>query len=330
MDLLLRAIAATPDAASPAAPVMRVLAAVTTDLVQESCRRHELHGLDAIALGRALTAGCLLTTLTKSAAERLRVDLRAIPDLRGAPDPRGGGDGDLGGFLIDAHGDGTVRGCLRRGLGDTPLRSTLERASGRLPLSPFLGRRGALTVTRDFHRPEDMSAGTDARYQGTVELVAGEVDLDLEHYLNASEQVPSLLRCDVVLDGRGGVLRAAGVLCQTLPGGDHEALAPVRERLAGEALATLLLQPRAPAELVRFALGGGEFEAVGETPLAFRCNCGPAVARDILAMLGADDVDALAGERDVTEVRCSYCGERYLLTAADLRALAAELRLRRS
>ncbi|MDC0670280.1 Hsp33 family molecular chaperone HslO [Nannocystis radixulma] len=322
MDVLLRAIAAAPDAAAPAAPTMRTLAAVTTDLVQESCRRHGLHGLEAIALGRALTAGCLLTTLTKSPNERLRVDARSFTDLRGS----GGSDGEPGGFLIDAHGDGTVRGCLRRGFGDTPLRSTLERASGRLPLSPFLGRRGALTVTRDF----DLSAGTDNRYQGTVDFVAGEVDLDLEHYLNASEQVPSLLRCDVLLDGNGGVLRAAGILCQTLPGGDHEALAPLRERLAGEALATLLLLPREPGELLRFALGGATFEPVAETPLAFRCNCGPSVARDIVAMLGADDVDALAGERDVTEVRCAYCGERYNLTAADLRELATELRLHRS
>ncbi|WAS93830.1 Hsp33 family molecular chaperone HslO [Nannocystis punicea] len=322
MDVLLRAIAAAPDSASPELPAMRALAAVTTALVQESCRRHRLHGLEAIALGRALTAGCLLTTLTKSPAERLRVDARSFSDLPGVA----GADGEPGGFLLDAHGDGTVRGCLRRGFGDSPLRATLEHASGRLPLSPFLGRRGALTVTRDF----DLSSGTDSRYQGTVELVAGEVDLDLEHYLNASEQVPSLLRCEVLLDAGGGVLRAAGLLCQTLPGGEGELLAPLRERLAGEALASLLLLPREPADLLRFALGGGPFEAVGETPLAFRCNCGPSVARDIVAMLGADDVDALAGERDVTEVRCSYCGEGYPLTAADLRELAAELRLRRS
>lgn len=314
MDKLIRAIAAAPGDNSSAA--LRVLAATTTELVQEACRRHELRGLDAIALGRALTAGCLLTTLTKSPAERMRVDLRAHSEA----------DGASGGLLVDARGDGTVRGCLRRGFGDTPLRATLERASGRLPLAPFLGRRGALTVTRDF----DLSPGTDSRYQGTVELAAGEVDLDLQHYLNTSEQVPSLLRCDVLLDASGGVLRAGGVLCQTLPGGDREALAAIDERLAGEALAALLLQPREPAELIRFALGGGEFEALGEGALAYRCNCGPELAREVVGTLGADDIDALAGEREVTEIRCSYCGERYHLTAADLRALAAELRLKRS
>lgn len=316
MDLILRAIAAAPDPSGAevgSAPALRVLAAVTTDLVLEACARHELRGLDAIALGRALTAGCLLTTLTKLADERLRIDLRGSGGV---------GDGEGGGLLVDAHGDGSVRGCLRRGLGDSPLRATLERASGRLPLSPFLGRRGALTVTRDL--------GPGSRYQGTVELVAGEVDVDLEHYLNVSEQIPSLLRCDVVLDGAGGVARAGGLLCQAFPGGDHSVLAPLRARLADEALATLLLQPREPHELVRFVLGGDDFEDMGQSPLQFRCTCNPSVARDIVAILGADDVDALAGERDITEVRCSYCGERYFLAADDLRALAAELRLRRS
>ncbi|HEY8380458.1 MAG TPA: Hsp33 family molecular chaperone HslO, partial [Nannocystis sp.] len=263
-------------------------------------------------LGRALTAGCLLATLSKLAEERLRIDFRS----------RVRDDDPPGGLLVDARGDGTVRGCLRRGFGDVPLRAALERTTGRLPLAPFLGRRGTLLVTRDF------DAGN--RYQGTVELVAGEVDLDLEHYLNTSEQLPSLLRCDVVLDPVGGVLRAGGILCQTFPGAGPEVLAPLRARLADDALAALLLQPREPAELVRFVLGGADFEDMGKSPLHYRCPCNISVARDILATLGADDLDALARERDSTEVRCSYCGERYHLTSADLHELAAELRWSRS
>lgn len=299
MDQLLRAI--TADA------TLRVLAAVTTDLVVEACRRHELRGVEAVALGRALTAGCLLTTLTKSPGERLRVELRS--------------DGPLGGLLVDAHGDGTVRGCLLRQLGDHPLRDRLEPTAGRLPLMPFVGRRGTLTVTRDL--------GLDNRYQGTVDLAGGDVDVDLEHYLNASEQIPSLLHCDVVLDANRGVARAAGILCQTFPGGDRELLDDVR-RTVVDGFSTLLLQPREPHEIVRFALGGGAFEEMEHSPLAFRCNCGPEVARSVVSTLGADDLDALAGERDETEVRCSYCGERYLLRPDDLRAIAGDLRRSRS
>lgn len=300
MDQLLRAI--TADAS------LRVLAAVTTDLVVEACRRHELRGIEAIALGRALTAGCLLTTLTKSLDERMRVDMRS--------------DGPLGGLLIDARGDGGVRGCLRRGLGEHPLRDRVEGDRGRLPLAPFVGRHGALTVTRDL--------GLENRYQGTVEVATGEVDADLEHYLNASEQIPSLLHCDVVLDAGRGVLRAGGVLCQTFPGGDPDVLTPIRETLADDGLATLLLQPRAPHEIAGFVLGGDAFQDMGSQPLTFRCKCDLSVARGVLATLGAEDIEALATEREETEVRCSFCGQRYILRPPDLRALAAELRSRRS
>lgn len=300
MDLLLRAI--TADAS------LRVLTAVTTDLVVEACRRHELRGVEAVALGRALTAGCLLTTLTKSTGERMRVDLRT--------------DGLLGGLLLDARGDGSVRGCLRRSLGSHPLRALVESVRGRLPLAPLMGKHGALTVTRDL--------GLETTYQGHVDAVAGEVDADLEHYLNTSEQIPSLLQCDVVLDGLGGVLQAAGILCQTFPGGDPEVLAPIRGALADDGLATLLLQPRTPHEIAGFALGAVELEEMGTQPLVFRCQCDPSVARGVVATLGAEDIEALATEREETEVRCSFCGARYVLRPPDLRALAAELRSTRS
>lgn len=300
MDQLLRAI--TADAS------LRVLAAVTTDLVVEACRRHELRGAEAVALGRALTAGCLLTTLTKSTRERLRVDLRT--------------DGLLGGLLLDARGDGSVRGCLRRALGDHPVRRLVEAEAGRMTLSPLLGSHGVLTVTRDL--------GLENTYQGTVDVVAGEIDVDLEHYLNASEQLPSLLRCDIVLDGLGGVEQAAGVLCQTFPGGDPEVFEPIFAALGDDRFTTWLATPRTPLEVAAFALGDVELTEMATEPLAFRCHCDLSVARGVVATLGAEDIEALAGEREETEVRCAFCGERYILRPPDLRALAAELRSHRS
>jgi S1-C subfamily serine protease len=79
---------------------LRVVAAVTTELVAEACDRHALRGVEAVALGRALTAGCLLTTLTKHATERLRVRAARL----GAAARAAG----------RCRGDGSVRGCLQR------------------------------------------------------------------------------------------------------------------------------------------------------------------------------------------------------------------------
>jgi len=298
VDRLHRAISSALD--------LRVVVVTTTELVREACRRHEIGGAEAVVLGRALTAGCLLSTLSKSASERVRLEFR--------------GDGPLGRIHVDSRGDGRVRGFLGRP-GDAPPRPLPAAAAGRLRIGALVGE-GALAITRDLD--------LENPYQGVVALQSGEIDEDLQHYLDHSEQMPSALGCEVLLDAQGGVLRAAGVLAQTFPGGDTEVLDQVRASIRDGALADLLRQPREGDALIGFALAGGPFEILGEHDLAFRCTCSPARARAVLSLLGADDLDALADEQGATEVRCSFCGERYQVPEAELHDLAAEIRRERS
>ncbi len=295
---------------------LRVIAAITTGVVQEACQRHGLRGVEAVALGRALTAGCLLTTLTKHPNERLRLEIRSAGPLRG--------------LLVDARGDGSVRGCLHRHLTPDQRRRFASAApdpaavhmAQRQSVAAALGQPGNLSVTRDL--------GLEQSYQGTVDLVSGEVDGDLDHYLNTSEQLPSVLACEVIVDPHGQVLRAAGLLCQTFPDGDTTELEHLRGRLAAGQFTDLLHHDRSCSELIGFALAGEDHDDMGAKPLEFRCNCGVDRARSVVATLGAADIETLAGEQPTTEVRCEYCGMVYTLTAAQLRELADELRQGRS
>lgn len=296
MDLLLRGLDAD--------KAIRVVVAVSTTLVREAAQRHHLRGSAAVLLGRGLTAGALLATLTKHEDERVRIAMR--------------GDGPLGRVLVDAHGDGRVRGCF-----------VDERASeivesprpGRAVLGPLVGR-GQITVTRDL--------GLENTYQGVVELRSGELDEDLERYLTESEQLPSVMCCHVVVGSEGEVVRAAGVLAQTFPGSDPTSLDRVRRVLQSDGLADVLRQDREAEALMGFALTGEAFHAAEPTTLRFSCGCGEERARSVVSTLGADDIDALADEQGGTEVRCSYCGDVFALSEVDLRALAAELREQRS
>ena len=296
VDELLRGINASED--------IRVVTAVTTALAREGCRRHELRGPEAVVLGRALTAGCLLATLTKNDDERVRIQIR--------------GDGPAGRVLVDARSDGTVRGCLEP---RTEGAVTVERGSGRLSIGRLVGS-GQIIVTRDI--------GLEQEYQGVVEIASGEIDVDLEAYLSSSEQLPSVLACEVVLDSRGEVLRAAGALCQTFPEGDAAVLDRVRGAVRGTGFADLLRQDRSAAEVAGFALFGTEHRAVESRALNFKCRCGRERALSVLSTLGADDVAKLAEEQSETEVKCSYCNEAYVLSSDDLRELAQRLREERS
>jgi len=277
---------------------IRVVAAVTTDTVREGCRRHGLRGVEAMALGRGLTAGCLLATLTKTEDERLRLSLQSSAAIKS--------------MLVDARGNGTVRGCITSRL-KAPVMPQGEQ------IGAFVGS-GQLVITRDLGLPKP--------YQGVVPLSSGEIDEDIETYLNGSEQLPSVLRCRVILDSAGDVVRAGGVLCQTFPESDPESLEPLRGVLLG--LTSLLQKDRTPEELMGFALLGGKFDAMAQSELSYHCVCGRDRALSVVSSLGAEDIDKLATEQESTEIRCSFCGDTYTLSADDLRALAVTLRETRS
>jgi molecular chaperone Hsp33 len=284
---------------------LRVVTAVVSDLVREGCRRHGLRGVEAVALGRALAAGCLMATLTKNDKERVRIAFDAA--------------GPIGKLLVDAHGGGDVRGCLERRLDDAVLGPAV---GGRTELATWIGTSGRLVVTRDL--------GLEHQYQGVFEVIDGEIDRDLERYLEGSEQLPSVLGCDVVLDNQGEVLRAAGVLCQSFPGAPPEVIEPIRRAVHGDGLTNLLAHERTTDELMGFALAGDAFEPLGEQALHFRCNCGPSRVFAVLSTLGADDLEQLATEPGDTEVRCSYCGTAYSVGPDELLDLAKRLREHRS
>jgi molecular chaperone Hsp33 len=175
-------------------------------------------------------------------------------------------------------------------------------------------------------------------YQGVVELRSGELDEDIERYLSESEQLPSVLRCHVVVDAEGEVVRAAGVLAQTFPGSEPERLDRLRAAVGGDAggaatdgLVDVLRQDRSAEELMGFSLAGEEHHVLEEpTALRFACECGRQRALAVVSTLGAEDIEALADERGGTDVRCNYCGDSYAVTEAELRELAEQLREQRS
>ena len=286
---------------------VRIIAAVTTDVAREASRRLVARELEATVLARMATATCMLATLAKEGHERVMVNLR--------------GDGPLGRIISDAWGDGRVRVCLERRLEDASVLLP-PGDSGRPSVASAVGTTGSLTVTRDLD--------LDQQYQGSVDLISGEIDRDVEHYLNTSEQLPSILRCVTLLDSRGEVLRSAGIMAQVLPGTPADHLEQVRSRLDETTLREVLAQDRAALDLAVFANGGEPVKTHGTTNLEFFCPCDEAHARRVVSSLGAADLETLAGEQPITDVRCHFCGENYALDSATLRAIAAELRAQAS
>jgi molecular chaperone Hsp33 len=276
----------------------RVVAATTTRTVREIARRHNLRGVAAVALGRAVSAGLMLATLTK---DEEQVTLQIL------------GDGPLGSITVDARSSGRVRGYLKHP-GAVPW--TGVAAQARLSLAEAVGSKGVVSVIRDL--------GLAQNYAGQTALQTGEIDSDVEKYLVESEQVDSVLRCDTLVDGEGEVLASAGLLVQTLPQAAGEALVEfIRQTLDEQRLSQVLSE--AAGELDAEVLARSLLAPVSESlqtlerrPVTFSCACSRARAAATLEMLHQEDLQAMILEDNQARVTCNFCGEQYVFSESEL------------
>jgi molecular chaperone Hsp33 len=186
-------------------------------------------------------------------------------------------------------------------------------------VADLVGRRGVVNVVRDL--------GLKELYQGQIALVTGEVDEDIEAYLRMSEQVPSALGCDVVLDDSHKVAAAAGVLVQVMPGGDPDIVREVQHALRTDLIADLLREGVRSARTVAeraWPLGSLEFIG-GERGVRFHCRCSPERIGEMLALLGTVDLDEMIAENKPAEVVCNYCNTRYQIGRTELEQIRARV-----
>jgi molecular chaperone Hsp33 len=276
-------------------PGVRAFAAVTTDLTEEARRRHDCFPVAAAALGRTMTAALLLAANLKT-DEYLTIRIA--------------GDGPLGGVIADAHAQGTVRGYVRHPQVELPLNGH------KLPVGQAVGQ-GHIHVTR--------FTGLKQPFSGTAELVSGEIGEDVAHYLLVSEQTPSTVALGVLVKPDYSVGAAGGIVVQAMPGADDAVLAKVEANLAALPPVSELVRGGADAASLLLKVFAGLEAAVFEpAKLAFLCQCSTERVEAMLVSLGRDELADMAAEGQA-EVRCHFCGEKYLVAGERLHELLAAI-----
>ena len=283
---------------------VRVVAALTTEVTREAARRHQAGPAAALALGRGLTAGLLLATLTK---DEERVSLQVL------------GDGPLGGVTVDADSGGTARGYVKNPHAAFP--AAAAGAPGRPSLAALVGENGIVSAIRDL--------GLRESFSGQTALASGEIDEDVERYLLESEQIASALASDAIVAPGGSLEVAGGILVQALPGSDgDQVVAAAREALrAGGLRAILAARPDSAEALIDVALGSrfGAVQVLDHRPVRFHCPCSRSRAATSLALLGDAELSAMILEDGKAEVTCNFCRARYEFDETALETIRREL-----
>jgi len=284
----------------------RVVVATATQALRAMAGRHGIVGVPTVALGRCALCGLLLATLTK---DEEQVTLQVI------------GDGPLGGVTVDARSSGRVRGFVKRPAAVTW--NPALAAATRLAIGDAIGKNGVVAVTRDL--------GMAQNYCGQVTMQSSEIDDEVERYLNTSEQIDSMLRCETLVDREGRVTAAAGLLVQTLPQAHGAAVVEfLRDTLRGpvfsNVVARALGQGRVEPEFIaRAALGqlAGDLQVLEKRPVSFFCPCSRERAEATLGMLRHEDLQEMTLDTGEAEVTCNFCSLEYRFSAAALERIRA-------
>ena len=157
-------------------------------------------------------------------------------------------------------------------------------------------------------------------YQGVVEVDPAGVAASLERYMQRSEQL------DTRLWLAAGEERVAGLLLQKLPASDD----PDDDRwnraihLAETVTAPELLE-LPPRRLLHRLYHQEDIRLFDPRPVSFRCSCSGERVRDMLRMLGYDEVRSIIEERDTVEVTCEFCNRAYEYDRVDAEQLFASV-----
>lgn len=154
------------------------------------------------------------------------------------------------------------------------------------------------------------------RYQSLVSLNAETLSEALQDYFLQSEQLPTRL----LLAANGN--QVAGLMLQKLPGDEGDSDGWNR---AGALFDTLLrdeLLAVSGAELLHRLFHEEQPTILAERPLHFACSCSRERVAAMLQTLGpAEAAASVAGGQ--TEVRCEFCGQRYVFSEAEIEELFA-------
>lgn len=278
---------------------IRVLAAITTDVLREAVRRHESSPTVSAAFGRVLT-GTLLLGGTFKDYDRLTVKIEA--------------SGPVGGIVAETTGNGTVRGYVKNPHVELP-----PAGNGKFDVGGIVGD-GTFYVIRE----SGFDIGLHKEpYVGSVPLVSGEIAEDFAYYLAKSEQIPSAVLLGVLLKSAEPFVTASGgVLVQMLPGANEHIITMIEDTVRHAPHVTTSIEAGAkPEDLLKLALGEVDFEVLEERDVAFQCNCSMEKAKAMIASLGKTEVESMLKEDKGATMTCGFCNETYQLTEEHLKEI---------
>ncbi|AAK33235.1 TPA: Hsp33 family molecular chaperone HslO [Streptococcus pyogenes] len=268
----------------------------STETVALAQEKHNTLSSSTVALGRTLIANQILAANQKGDS---KITVKVI------------GDSSFGHIISVADTKGHVKGYIQNTGVDIK-----KTATGEVLVGPFMGNGHFVTI---------IDYGTGNPYTSTTPLITGEIGEDFAYYLTESEQTPSAIGLNVLLDENDKVKVAGGFMVQVLPGASEEEIARYEKRLQEMPAISHLLASKNHVDALLEAIYGDEpYKRLSEEPLSFQCDCSRERFEAALMTLPKADLQAMIDEDKGAEIVCQFCGTKYQFNESDLEAIISD------
>ncbi|WP_026887289.1 Hsp33 family molecular chaperone HslO [Clostridium beijerinckii] len=268
--------------------MVRIIAGITTNLVNEGSKIHECTPVASAALGRMLTAGTLIGTTLKSEKEVVTLKIN--------------GNGEINGITVTAHSDASVKGFIGNPYVDRPLNE-----KGKLDVGGAIGTDGILYVIKDL--------GLRDPYVGQVPIQTGEIAEDFAYYFTASEQTPSAVSLGVLVDRDLSIKAAGGFIVQMMPGADELLADVITYRLEEiPPITTLISEGKTIEEILEYIFDGMDLKVLDSLTPEYKCDCSRERVEKALISIGKETLQEIYDDKKNEEIVCNFCNTKYEFT----------------
>ncbi|MCS4488786.1 Hsp33 family molecular chaperone HslO [Streptococcus sciuri] len=261
-----------------------------TETVKVAKEKHQTLSSSTVALGRGLIANHILAANQKGTS---KVTLKII------------GDSSFGHIISVADTQGNVKGYIQNTGVDIK-----KTATGEVLVGPFMGQ-GQFVVITDY--------GMGKPYTSTTPIISGEIGEDFAYYLTESEQTPSAVGLNVLLDDKDEVIVAGGFMLQALPSASDEDIKRYENRIQNmPAVSRLLTSSNHIEALLDAIYGDDDYKRLSEDSLRFYCDCSRERFKLALLSLAKNELTSMKSEDHGAEITCQFCNEHYHFSEEDL------------